>query len=210
MVGGRSAWFGGGVGGDSFFGEVVTVTIRAGGVRVAHPLFQAEGGGSIPTSALDLRFGCIAVKRAIELNREWHSRLPKVVESNIVRTNRHVCYSAESGGLFYGVAIWTSPVARLLNQVTWLELRRMAIADDAPKNTATRMLGWMVRDIRNRFPMIERLVSYQDTAVHTGTIYRAAGWTATVINKDGDWNRPNRFRGVSQAASAKQRWELDL
>lgn len=184
--------------------------MRAGGVRVAYPLFQEEGSGSIPTSALDLRFECIALKRAIELNREWHSRLPKVVYSNIIRTVRHVCYSAECDGMFYAVAIWTNPVARLLPQTTWLELRRLAIADDAPKNTATRMIGWMVRDIRKRFPVIERLVSYQDTAVHNGTIYRAAGWTATMLNKDGEWNRPNRFREAAQAGSAKQRWELDL
>jgi len=157
-----------------------------------------------------LRFDCIALKRAIELNRKWHSRLPKVVESNIVRTVRHVCYSAEFDGLFYAVAIWTNPVARLLPQTTCMELRRLAIADDAPKNSATRMIGWMVRDIRKRFPMVERLVSYQDTAVHDGTIYRAAGWTATTLNKDGEWNRPNRFRKAAQAASAKQRWELDL
>jgi hypothetical protein len=186
------------------------VNNRAGGVRVAHPLFQAEGGGSIPTSALCLRFDCIALKRAIELNREWHSRLPKVVESNIVRTVRHVCYSAEYCGIFYAVAIWTNPVARLLPQTTYLELRRLAIAEDAPKNTATRMIGWMVRDIRKRFPVIERLVSYQDTEVHDGTIYKAAGWKATAINKDGEWNRPNRVRERAQSASPKRRWELDL
>ena len=184
--------------------------LRAGGVRVAHPLFQAEGSGSTPTSALELRFECIALKRAIELNREWHSRLPRVVESNIIRTVRHICYSAECGGLFYAVAIWTNPVARLLPQQTWLELRRLAIADDAPKNTATRMIGWMVRDIRKRWPELERLCSYQDTAVHVGTIYRASGWIATTVNKDGEWNRPNRFREAAQAGSAKQRWEFDL
>ncbi len=186
------------------------MTIRAGGVRVAHPLFQAEGGGSTPTSALHLRFDCIALKRAIELNREWHSRLPRVVESNIVRTVRHVCYSAEYCGLFYAVAIWTNPVARLLPQTTYLELRRLAIADDAPKNTATRMLGWMVRDIRKRFPVIERLVSYQDTAVHSGTIYKAAGWTATTIDAGGEWSRPSRLRNAVQSGSPKQRWEFEL
>ena len=184
--------------------------IRAGDVRVAYPLFQEEGSGSIPTSALDLRFDTIALKRAIELNRTWHSRLPRIVASNIVRTTRHVCYSAECAGLFYAVAIWTSPVARLLPQATWLELRRLAIADDAPKNAATRMIGWMVRDIKKRFPIIERLVSYQDTAVHEGTIYRAAGWTATALNRDGEWNRPSRFREAAKAATAKQRWELVL
>lgn len=183
---------------------------RAGDVRVACPLFQEGGGGSTPTSALGLRFERIALKRAIELNRTWHSRLPKVDESNIIRTVHRVCYSAECNGVFYAVAIWTNPVARLLPQTTWLELRRLAIADEAPKNTASRMIGWMTRDIRRRFPHVVRLISYQDTAVHSGTIYKAAGWTPTALNTDGEWNRPNRFRRQAQSGAAKQRWELSL
>lgn len=181
------------------------MNIRAGDVKVAYPLFQAEGGGSIPTSALQLRFEVIDRTTMEQLNRKWHSRLPEF---------RTACkckayYGAEFDGLWYAVAAWSHPVARLLPQ-DWMELRRLAIADDAPKNTATRMIAWMVRDIKKRFPDVPRLVSYQDTAVHTGTIYKAAGWKATAINKDGEWNRPNRFRKDAQSASAKQRWELDL
>lgn len=190
-------------------GDEVTV-ICAGSVRVAHPLFQEDRGGSIPTSALQLRFERIPLRRAIELNAVWHSRLPRVVFSNIIRTVRHVCYGAECGGVYYAVAIWTNPVARLLPQHTWLELRRLAIASDAPKNTASRMLGWMVRDIRAEWSELDTLVSYQDTAVHTGTIYKAAGWNPTTINPDGEWSRPNRFRKAAQSAAPKQRWELSL
>lgn len=184
--------------------------IRAGDVRVAYPLFQEEGSGSIPTSALQLRFDTIALKRAIELNREWHSRLPKIVASNIIRTVRHVCYSAEFAGVFYAVAVWTNPVARMLPQQTWIELRRLAISSDAPKNTATRMLAWMVRDIRKRFPTVEQAISYQDTEVHHGTIYRAAGWSPTRLDAGGEWSRPSRARNSVQSGSPKQRWELVL
>lgn len=184
--------------------------VRAGDVRAAYPLFQEEGGGSIPTSALCLRFDRIPLERAIELNALWHSRLPKVVASNIIRTVRHVCYGAEFNGVMFATAIWTNPVARLLPCKTWLELRRLAIADDAPKNTATRMLGWMVRDIRSAWPELEVLCSYQDTAVHDGTIYKAAGWMPTNRSADGEWNRPNRFRQAAQSAAPKQRWEKRL
>ena len=184
--------------------------MRAESVRVARPLFQEEGSGSTPTSAIDLYFDTISLDRAIELNMAWHSRLPVVSKSNIIRTVRHVCYSAEFGGIYYAIAIWTNPVARLLPQDTWLELRRLAVADDSPRNSATRMIGWMIRDIRKRFPVIERLVSYQDTEVHCGTIYKASGWVATTINNDGNWNRPNRQRNKAQSSSAKQRWEFSL
>ena len=49
-----------------------------------------------------------------------------------------------------------------------------AIASDAPKYTATRMLSIMVKRIKKEFPDIVRLISYQDTEVHKGTIYKAA------------------------------------
>lgn len=179
--------------------------LRAGDVRVAYPLFQAEGGGSIPTSALQLRFEVIDRTTMEALNRKWHSRLPRLVTACPCQAY----YGAEFDGLWYAVAAWSQPVARMLPQ-DWFELRRLAIADDAPKNTATRMIGWMVRDIRRRFPEVVRLVSYQDTAVHTGTIYKAAGWTATNIDAGGEWSRPSRLRNAVQSGSPKQRWELDL
>jgi hypothetical protein len=163
----------------------------------------------MPTSALQLRFDRIPLKRAIELNRLWHSRLPVVVESNIIRTIRRVQYGAEFDGIAYAAAIWTNPVARLL-PTEWIELRRLAIADDAPKNTATRFLAWMIRDIKKHFPEVTKAISYQDTAVHSGTIYKAAGWAATTMSADGEWDRPNRSRKAAQSAAPKQRWELIL
>ncbi len=179
--------------------------VRAGSVRVAYPLFQTGGGGSIPTSALQLRFDKCDRDTMQVLNREWHSRLPKFKTA----TPCTVYYSAEFDGLFYAVAAWSPPVARMLPN-DWMELRRLAIADDAPKNTATRMLGWMVRDIRKRYPNVPRLISYQDCEVHNGTIYKAAGWEATNIDSGGEWSRPSRHREAVQSGAAKRRWELDL
>ncbi len=126
-------------------------------IRVVHPLFQEEGGGSIPTSPLQLNFRVCHERDFVLLNGLWHSRLPKIGNSHF-----RVCYCATHDGIFYAVAAWSNPVARLLPQQTWLELRRFAIADDSPRFTASRMLGWMRRDISNRFPETERLISYQD------------------------------------------------
>lgn len=186
------------------------MAIRADSARVAQPLFQEENGGSIPTSALSLWFMECNVETAIRLNRLWHSRLPKVIASNITRSPHNVCYVAEFDGIYYATAIWTNPVARLLPQHTWLELRRLAIAPDAPKNTATRMLGWMAKDIGKRFQGIERLISYQDCDVHSGTIYKAAGWVEGNLSKGDDWIRSNRSRNKSQSSSPKRRWEKQL
>lgn len=182
------------------------MTNRADSVRVAYPLFQAEGGGSIPTSALSLRFHRVDRRTVETLNREWHSRLP------LFRTAApcEAYYGAMYEDVWYAIAAWSHPISRMLPQ-SWMELRRFAIADDAPKNTASRMLGWMIRDIRRRFPKCERLLSYQDTAVHTGTIYRAVGWTPIATYGCTDWTQTSkRVRNTPQTTAIKVRWELPL
>ena len=139
--------------------------IRADDVTVAFPLFQAGSGGSNPTSALDLHFSRIERDVFQSLNRLWHSSMPKINSSFALAH-----YGAEFDGRFHAVAMWSNPVARLLPQRSWLELRRFAIGPESPKNTASRMIAWMVRDIRRSFPGVERLISYQDVSRHAGTI----------------------------------------
>jgi hypothetical protein len=157
-----------------------------------------------------LRFSRTTEEIFSRLNRHWHSRLPKIGNSHF-----RVCYVAECSNLFYAVAAWSNPVARLLPQQTWLELRRFAIAPDAPRFTASRMLGWMVRDIAKRFPEIKRLISYQDMAVHKGTIYKASGWKEAQGYKSrargriGWGTRPRKGR-TNQAVGPRMRWEKYL
>lgn len=183
---------------------------RADDARVACPLFQAEYGGARPTSALHLHFAVINEETFRVLNEAWHSRLPKIGNSHF-----RICYAAECSNLFYAVAGWSNPVARLLPQQTWLELRRFAIHDEAPKNTASRMLGWMRRDIIQRFPKIERLISYQDMETHSGGIYKAVGWRPAENFKPrargwtGWGSRPRKGR-TNQAVAPRMRWEIIL
>jgi len=143
----------------------------------------------------------------MQLNRKWHSRLPEI-------GNGLQCFAfgAECNNVWYAVALWSTPVARLLNGLGLLELRRMAIADDAPKNTGSRMLRIMAMLIKRERPEVLALMSYQDTDVHTGTIYKAAGWTPRVMNdSQSKWAMPNRPRANGPAAqSVKVRWELTL
>jgi hypothetical protein len=179
------------------------VNIRGDGVRAAHPLYQEEGDGSLPISPLQFQLVKVPFETAKALNSLWHSRLPLYREPPCGQ----LCWAAEFGGVYYAVAIWTHPIARCLPQYTWLELRRLAIAADAPKNTATRMLGVMARLIRRERPEIERLISYQDMEVHNGAIYAAAGWTRTAIATSNRWDMPGRQRQREQSSANKQRWE---
>ena len=173
-------------------------------MRVMHPLFQVEDGGAIPTSPLQMRVTEISFALAKQLNEAWHSRLPRFEGTPTL------CFGAQYDGQVFAIAMWSNPVARCLPQDSWLELRRMAVATDAPANTPSWMIGVMVRLIRKMRPEIKRLVSYSDTAVHLGTIYKASGWTATYLAKGREWNTPSRWRPPSQSTSDKQRWELAL
>lgn len=180
--------------------------------RVACPLFQAEYGGSKPTSVLQLKISKCSVHLACKLNGMWHSRFPRIEWSNVVRNKDSACYVAECANLYYAVAIWSSPVAanRLKNGDTALELRRMAIAPDAPENTASRMLKIMRLMVAKQMPHITVLLSYQDTEVHKGTIYKAAGWKAVACNEGTDWTTCKRKRNAAQSLAAKVRWEYEL
>ena len=183
---------------------------RGDSIRVVHPLFPTEGGGSIPTSPLQFHIGKIERKVFAKLNHAWHSRLPNVGNCTI-----GICYGAEFQGIFYAVAWWSHPVNAQLTDGKTFELRRMAVCHDAPKNTPSRFLSVMVRMLRKERPELCKLLSYQDTEVHTGTIYRASGWTAKALSKGHSWTwgdkaTNGRVRNPEQSIADKIRWELDL
>jgi hypothetical protein len=165
------------------------------GARVAYPLFQTGDGGSRPTSPLharDLIFEKSPKNHAVTLIRMWHSRLPKCQRGPWTHAFRgHI------NDYSYVVALWNNTSSRCLPQ-HWRELRRMACSPDAPKNTASRFLAWMVRWFKKHEPQCERLISYQDTEVHTGTIYKAAGWTP-------EWRTTKRIRDRSKNRTGTNR-----
>jgi hypothetical protein len=142
---------------------------------------------------------------ALTLNAKWHSQLPRLGRGAVKIP--YLSYGAIHEGRIHAVAIWSNPVARLLPQHEWLELRRLAIGPDAPRNTASRMLGVMTRLIRRWKPAIVALVSYHDTSAHSGAIYRAAGWKIDGVTRGKDWcnsSRPGRPHSISLAP--KVRW----
>lgn len=162
--------------------------------------------GPHPTSPLQFNIYEISVERAVELNKQWHSRLPRITNPY----GDQICFGAEYQGKLYACAIWTMPVARLFNGKNYLELRRMAISANAPKNTASRMISIMVKVIRKLKPHIIKLISYQDTDVHSGTIYKASGWTAANISTVSSMGWENRKRNKMQTTANKIRWEKNL
>lgn len=146
---------------------------------------------------------------------QWHSRLP-----NTQRGPWQYAFEAVSDDQRYATALWHNPSTRSLPH-HWLELRRMAVANNAPHCTASWFLGQMTRWFRRECPNRERVISYQDLAVHTGTIYLAAGWTPAYVSRprirDRSKNRVgcnrlyrSNLNGIAVDAAPKVRWEKML
>ena len=175
-------------------------------------LFHGSGGGSIPTSPLQFKIVKLNPFTASEYNKKWHSRLPRIHPSCITRNTHYICFGASFNNKCFAVAIWSSPVAqnRFKEGKKILELRRLAISSQAPKNTASRMLSVMVKIIKKTFPDINRLISYQDTEVHKGIIYKASGWVATTNTPFVSWQPRNQTHNPDQSRATKIRWELFL
>jgi len=98
----------------------------------------------------------------------------------------------------------------MLNNTGRYELRRFAIAPDAPKNTGSRLLKIMAQLIQIIRPDARILISYQDTSVHKGSIYAAAGWKPVFRSKGHEWSCKSRPDRAQQSAADKVRWELCL
>ena len=180
---------------------------------IKHPV-QPEEGGSSPTSPLHLFVTPVAVSVAREFIAAHHSRLPYTQVGPW-----QIAFGVYQSDDLIGTALWHNCSARGLPQ-DWRELRRMAIASEAPRNTASLMLAQMCRWFRKN-TKTSVVVSYQDAAVHRGTIYKAAGWTPVSISRPRLRNREplrvgtnRQYRsdanGSAPAASAKIRWQRGL
>ena len=170
--------------------------------------------GDVPTRAKQLHVEECPSEYARLFVQKWHSRLPKTQ-----RGPWQYAFRAVYAGVCYAVALWHNPSARTLPS-HWLELRRMAVADDAPHCTASRFLAMMTKWFRQACSEREMCISYQDTAVHKGTIYLAAGWTRANVQaaraRDRSGLRPSgrpyrtSLNGIDADGAEKVRWQLRI
>jgi hypothetical protein len=72
------------------------------------------------------------------------------------------------------------------------------------------MISQMRKYIERELPHITVLISYQDTEVHCGTIYKASGWSAVATNEGMSWSNETRKRNKEQSLAAKVRWEFRM
>jgi len=103
----------------------------------------------------------------------------------------------------------------------YLELNRMALAPNAPKNSESRVIGITLRMIRKNYPHIRCILSFADGCqCGDGTIYRASGFMlvsykkndslltdgASVIAKKSLYNQINSDGKYLSSVSLKNGW----
>ncbi len=116
-------------------------------------------------------------------------------------SNSQLHLGAFLGTRLVGVAQFGPPMDRskligLVRDTKWndmLELNRLALIDNTPRNTESRFLAVCFKLIRKHAPNVEWVVSFADaTQCGDGTIYRAAGFVLTAIKKnDQIWEMPS-------------------
>lgn len=144
-------------------------------VMVARPSIQKAGGGSIPTSPHQLRIYPIEKHEAKSAYALWHYLGHK---GFLASYNYGVFFGAKLvGSISYGIPN-AKNIKGLYTQKTqgeFVELTRLALSPDCPKNSESRVIGVTLRMIKKRG--YKGVITYADTAQgHTGVIYRATNF----------------------------------
>jgi len=115
--------------------------------------------------------------------------------------------AADHQGRRYEVAIVGRPVARALCDGFTVEVRRVCVADDAPKGacsflySACRRIAWTMG--------YRRVLTYTLES-ESGASLRGAGWSPTMASRPHQWRRsePGRQRAEQEVCGQQKiRWE---
>lgn len=137
---------------------------------------QSEGGGSNPTSALQISFKEITSNEARQAYANWHYLKD-------TRFLSKVNFGAFFQGSFEGAISYGSPNASDLkgcftrqNQIGWWEIKRLVLSPRCPRNSESRFIAITLKLLR-KIHKVEGVVTYADSSQgHVGTIYKASGF----------------------------------
>jgi hypothetical protein len=93
-----------------------------------------------------------------------------------------ICYRVDHCGILVGAVIYGQMSTTAWkkfgqSEIEVLELRRLVLVDEAPKNSESRVVGWTLRHIRKNLPLVTVVVSYADPYHgHSGIIYKASNF----------------------------------
>ena len=100
------------------------------------------------------------------------------------------------GCMQFGPSINKNASINCVKNTGWndfIELARMAFADELPKNSESRCIAIAMKLIKKHYPNIKWVISYADaTQCGDGTIYRASGFKLIGIKKNTSmWEMPD-------------------
>jgi len=118
-------------------------------------------------------------------------------------------------GRIIGMVVVGRPIARMLPQDgTVGEILRFVLDRPMPHHTASHVLR-VTAELFAKRPRADHLISYHDRSLHTGCIYKKAGFRKDGVSRAGtrrgSWGtRPNREQAMSSEETSKRRWRLDV
>jgi hypothetical protein len=98
-----------------------------------------------------------------------------------------VCLIAESASRPVGVLTFSEAPTQTSKRYggLTLELSRLYLHDEAPKNSESRFVGFGLRYVRKTMPNVRFIVSYADPSVgHSGVIYQATNFKRDGMTDD--------------------------
>lgn len=130
----------------------------------------------VPTFNRSWRIDCVVKP----VNRR---KVDEMIKSHYIGkwpTNLLLVYGLYRKNKVLGVSTWSEP-HKVITEVygkNTLELSRLWIFDEVPRNAESFLIGRSIRHIRRNLPTITTLVTFADPEYgHKGTIYKAANWT---------------------------------
>lgn len=168
--------------------------------------FQLGEGGSIPTSPLQLFVKEITKLTAATFYKKWHY----LGDGGFIH---QFSFGAYYDNEMVGAISFGPPLAKNIkglydsdNQDGVLELTRLAMHDDCPKNSESRFISVAIKLLRKLFNL-RLLITYADTAVgHTGVVYKASGfeYLGLTAQKTDYYVDGKRYKGSSTWKYIKQ------
>lgn len=113
--------------------------------------------------------------------KEWHYS-----KSTRSQQQKHVFKLVDNYDNLVGVIIYGNPMSRHHNASTTIELRRLCLIDDTPKNTESFFIGKTIRWIKKN-TSYEKIVSFADpNRGHSGTVYKATNFLYDGLESNGN------------------------
>jgi len=139
-------------------------------------LFQELNGGARPTSPLQFLIREVNHTTATNFYKKWHY----LGEIDFIASVNYGAYFLNN---IYGVISYGCPNAKKMRglydektQCGWWEIKRLAMDDNAPRNSESRFIRVSLKILR-KFFIVRGLLTLADDGVgHVGTIYKASGF----------------------------------